>query len=225
MPTELDQKIQALKNLGTLRKQSCYSGYLPISHFHNGKYESEFVSPYTNSAANVDSWIVILLQDWSSENSLARSFDAETAKIGHTLRFPTNRNLKAILETVFSLRLEQIFATNVFPFIKRGSMSSPIPSYDINKAFTDFCFPQIQIVRPKLVVCCGKQVYESAHNYFKMPKGKLQPVGNYFENNGIIYYHQRHTGATATNTSGGLPEAFSNWKKMKETFENSQNGA
>jgi hypothetical protein len=225
MPTELDQKIQALKDLGTLRKRSCYSGYLPISHFHDGKYESQFVSPYTNSAANADSWIVVILQDWSSEVSLARHFDAETAKIGHTPRIPTNRNLKAMLKIVFSLSLEQIFVTNVFPFIKRGLMSSPIPSNDMNKAFSDFCLPQIRIVRPRLVVCCGRQVYESAQNYFKMFREKIQPVGNYFETNGVMYYHQRHTGAIATNTNGGLNTAISNWRKMKETFENRQNGA
>jgi hypothetical protein len=225
MDTDLEQKIQALKDLGTLRKRSCYSGYLPISHFHEGKYESEFVSPYTNSASNASSWIVVLLQDWSSEDSLTRPFDAETAKLGHTPRIPTNRNLKAILEIVFSLSLEQIFATNVFPFIKRGLMNSSIPSRDMNKAFAEFCFPQIKIVEPKLVVCCGKLVYESAHNYFKMSREKTQRVGNYFETNGVMYYHQRHTGATATNTNGGLTTAISNWRNMKETFENRQNGA
>jgi hypothetical protein len=220
---EVDRtKLQSLKNLGSLRQKSCYEGYYSVSDFHNGKYESEFVSPYTNSAGNFNSSIIILLQDWSSEESLALPFDEETAKLGYTPDLTTNHNLIELLKETFDLKLKEVFVTNVFPFIKKGSISSAIPQRDINKAFNEYCRPQIDIVIPKLVICCGKQVFKSALNHFKKPINNLLPVGNHFESDGILYYHQRHTGRIATNSNGGISVAKKNWNEMKNSFYNAE---
>ena len=213
------EKRNRIIALGKKRKNSCYENYFQISHFHEGKYESIYVSPYTNSANNVNSSIVVLLQDWSSENSLLRPFDQKTAKLGYTTDFPTNRNLKDLLKSTFDLNFEDVFITNVFPFIKKGSISSNIPQQDMNRAFTEFCYPQIDIIKPKLVICCGKKVYISALNHFNKSKKNLQAVGNNFHENNIVFYHQRHTGRIATNVSGGIDVAKNNWKEMTSIFK------
>lgn len=220
--TQPDFKIDALKNLGSLRKRNCYFGYYPISYFHHGGYESEFVSPYTNTAGNENSWIMILLQDWSSFDSLSKAFDKEKARLGYTPNLPTNRNLVKLLKSVFDLSIEDVFVTNVFPFVKKGGMSAKIPQQDFNRSFKEFCFPQINIVNPKMVICCGKQVYEACLSNFNKPFKKNYLIGENFMDNDIRYYHQRHTGATATNTNGGIETAIINWIKMREHFKNNK---
>jgi hypothetical protein len=212
---ENETKLKLLKDLGSLRKKSCYQEYFSISDFHDGKYESEFVSPYTNSAQNANSQIVILLQDWSSEERLKGEFREESAKLGYTPKLPTNRNLKRLLFETFNRQLYEVFVTNVFPFIKKGSISSHIPQKDYNKAFSEFCYPQIEIVSPKLVICCGQQVFITVLNHFKKPINNLDPVGNHFESNGFLFYHQRHTGSNGINRNGGILKAIDDWKKMK----------
>jgi uracil-DNA glycosylase len=218
-----EEKIKALTELGTKRKQSCYPPYKELSSFHDGKYETDFVSPYTKTACNVDSWILIILQDWSSEKSLSKKFSQETADLGFTPNLPTNKNLRDIIKDVFLLSVNQIFITNAFPFIKPGWMQQSISQPDIDCNFITFCIPQIHIVKPKLVVCCGKAVYLACLNHFR----KLETssvIGSYIKEDNTFYFHQRHTGATATITNGGLSVAKSNWKAMKDTFTREQNG-
>jgi hypothetical protein len=215
---ETEKKLEQLKRLGALRKASGFMAYYSLSQYHDGRYESEFVSPYTKTAGNVNSHVMILLQDWSSDEKLSQPFDQVTANLGYTPTLPTNRNLITLLNHAFALELSQVFVTNVFPFIKGGNISSRIPQQDINQAFREFCLPQIEIVKPKWVICCGKQVYLAVLDYFNKTSNNLKPVGNYFVTHNGIFYHQRHTGARAINSSGGVTVAKSDWLKMKEIF-------
>src|SRR5258705_9242101 len=100
-------KFIELKKLGLQRKRNCYPGYYQIFQFYNSKYESDFVSPYTKSAGNVNAQIIVLLQDWSSKESLSKPFDPVTAQYGYTPNIPTNINLKKLLQEVFTLRLSE----------------------------------------------------------------------------------------------------------------------
>lgn len=211
------QKLSQLKKLGKIRQNKCYPNYKNIGDFHNKGYESEFVSPYSNTANNVDSPIMILLLDWSSEEKLSGPFDAEAAKLGFTPLLPTNRNLKTLLESTFQLKPEDVFVTNIFPFIKDGGMSSRIPQDDIDKAFKEFCLPQIEIVNPSLVICCGAQVYKAISKSLGV---KTYPkLHDHIKDGKITYYYQRHPGSRGLNPNGGIEEAKLDWKKMKKAIE------
>lgn len=208
-------KVERLKEIGLKRKSSIYEGYYNLSHFHNGQYDSDFVSPYSKSGGNSDSPIIILLQDWSSYESLSKDFDPTTARLGYTPKLQTNKNLQILLTTVFALDIADIFVTNVFPFIKSGCMTANLPIRDINKAFTEFCLPQINIIIPRLIICCGSKVYGSAINHYEKPQKKKYDVNESFSSANMVFCHQRHPGATATNTTGGINMAIENWRIMK----------
>lgn len=111
-------KLAELHTLGNLRKQMAPEGFQSIAEFESGAYDSDFVSPYTKGAGNVDSPIVVLLHDWCSADFLAGPFNEPLARLGRDPKLPTNRNLEALLTSHFGLRLDEIFATNVFPWIK-----------------------------------------------------------------------------------------------------------
>lgn len=142
--SETNTKLSRLKELGLKRQQNCYAGYYSIAEFHNVKYESDFVSPYSKSACNVNSEIFILLQDWLGYDKNSGPFLPNAAKLGHSPNLPTNKNLKVLLTETFGLQLQDVFATNVFPFIKPGKMNAGILKADIFRAFKDFCYPQIR---------------------------------------------------------------------------------
>lgn len=214
----ISNKVERLKAIGLKRKTSVYDGYYNLDHFHSGRYESDYVSPYSKSSGNVDSPIVILLQDWSSYENLAKDFNSEIAQLGYNPKLQTNKNLQILLSNVFALEISDVFVTNVFPFIKGGNMSANIPVKDINRAFSDFCIPQINIILPKLVICCGSKVYGSAINHFGKEKKKKYNVNESFSVAKMIFCHQRHPGATATNTNGGIGVAIKNWQIMKTNF-------
>jgi hypothetical protein len=137
-------KRQSLLRLSRARQRTALHGYGNVADYHGGAYECDWVSPYTKGACNVDADVFVLLQDWASEDLLDGPFDYELHTEGHMANVPTNRNLKRLLNDTFSCDLKNVFATNLFPFIKRESASSYIPrktagprSQDVRPALTD----------------------------------------------------------------------------------------
>jgi restriction system protein len=151
----LTNKRTQLLKLARRRQVTRLPGYKCIGDYHNSAYECDLVSPYTKSAHNVDATVMVLLQDWSCDERLRGPFDSEAQQLGYTPDLPTNRNLKGLLLTHFGLNLWDVYATNVFPFVKSGGMCARIPMSDLENAARDFALPQIRIVKPRIAVCLG----------------------------------------------------------------------
>ena len=150
-----------LRQLAHLRQQTRWPKYGCIGDYHGGKYECEFVSPYTRSANNVNALLMILLQDWASDKVLKESFLQDRVSIGHDPTRQTNHRLKQLLVEHFGFYLKDVYATNVFPFVKRGSMGASIPKSDLARAAREFALPQIEIVKPRIAICLGKAAYNA----------------------------------------------------------------
>lgn len=73
---------------------------------------------------------------------------------GRTRGLRTNKLLASLLGRVFGLALADVYATNAFPFIKRGGMSSALPFVHVVKAVRLFAAAELAIVRPTIVNCC-----------------------------------------------------------------------
>lgn len=190
-------KRAKLLALALLRQKTRWAGHKGIGDYSRGEYECNFVSPFTKSAHNVDADVFIVLQDWSSDDSLRHGLDKETVQLGHTPRLPTNRNLKQLLNRNFGLDLSETYATNLFPFVKMGAMNASIPQSDLVRAATEFAIPQIEIVCPKLVICLGLVTFRAIQRTCKLPLSKdlNTAVNSSFLHNGIRVYCQAHTGA------------------------------
>src|SRR2546423_4086791 len=154
----MDKRAQLLA-LARQRQATRWPGYNCIGDYHGGIYECDFVSPYTKSASNVDADVFVLLQDWSSDVSLSGPFDEDSAKLGYSRHIPTNQNLIRLLGETFGFDLHDTYATNLFPFIKLGGMSSSIPVSNLTRAAREFAIPQINIVSPQLIICLGKEPF------------------------------------------------------------------
>src|SRR6185312_1982768 len=141
--------------LAKLRQRTRYPGYNCIGDYHAGSYESDFVSPYTKTAGAVDAEIMVMLQDWASDEVLSDKLHEPSATLGHDPSLPTNRNLNRLLNKTFGLTLQDIYGTNLFPFVKPGGMSKCIRQVDLNAAARQFALPQVRIVNPKLLICLG----------------------------------------------------------------------
>src|SRR6266568_7164692 len=125
-------KLKELKALGMKRKRSRWPGYKCVGDYHGGRYDSDFVSPYAKTAGNFSSDIMVLLQDWSSDQALRGEFHEDCARDGYG-NIPSNENLIRLLKEHYDLSLKDVYGTNVFPFIKMGSLSSPIRRRDLRR--------------------------------------------------------------------------------------------
>ena len=113
-------KYSRLRALAKQRQRERWPDYKSLSDYPDGIYECDFVSPFTKTAGNVDADVMVLLQDWSSDDELSQGLDENTLRLGYDPTQPTGRNLEQFLNTTFGLSLSDIYGTNVFPFIKRG---------------------------------------------------------------------------------------------------------
>ena len=155
----MNKKASGLLDLGRKRRAERWRRYACIGDFHGGAYECEFVSPYTKSAGNVDANVMVLLQDWASEDVLAGPFLPDRVEHGYDPARGTNRRLKQRLSTHLGLELKDIYATNVFPFVKRGAQNAPVPMRDLVRVAREFALPQIEIVSPILAICLGRAAF------------------------------------------------------------------
>lgn len=222
-------KHQQLLKLGKKRQDAPVPpGYHSIGYYHNGAYESEYVTPYTKSAKNADATLAIMLQDWSSHDSLRDTFDPDVQRLGYTPASPTNVNLIQLLKIHFRLSLSETFATNLFPFIKPGRMTTNIPVGLMSSAAGEFAMPQIQVVRPKLLICLGISVFNTLRRFHglrqiaNLEEGISQP----FLDNHTWYWCQAHTGALGfinREHHGGTGSVACDWAKMAASYKDSFN--
>jgi hypothetical protein len=212
-------KQNLLLALAQKRKTMRWPGYGQIGDYHDGAYECDFVSPYTKSAGNVDAEIFVLLQDWSSDESLSGSLDTDCVRYGLTRTLPTNKRLIELLRSHFGVELEDVYATNLFPFIKKGGMSSSIPMDDLVRAAKEFALPQIRLVRPKLVVCLGLNTFNAIRIACKhSPAQRMdEAIASPFTLDESRIWCQAHTGARGQNNRG-REHVAEDWRKMKMDF-------
>lgn len=105
-------------------------------------------SPYSKGAGNPDARIFVMLQDWASDDYLCSRPAPELKTLGRDSHLPTNRNLESLLRKHFHVGIGDIFATNLFPYIKLGGIDRPIPQVDLVCAARFFGVPQIRKLLP-----------------------------------------------------------------------------
>jgi hypothetical protein len=210
-------KERLLRKLARKRQRSKWPGYKGIGDYPNSNYECPYVSPYTKSAGNVDADIMVLLQDWSSDNALKAGLPEEDIKLGYSPSLPTNKRLISLLDTQFGVSLMDVYATNLFPFIKPEHLGTTIPRLDYIRAAREFALPQITIVRPKLVICLGQATFnalreECGYEPFKLMK---DAIASPFDLAETRVWCQAHTGRRGQNNRGRM-RVLNDWKRMKE---------
>jgi restriction system protein len=215
-------KHDRLLELARRRQMTRWTGYKCIGDYHGGAYECDFVSPYTKAARNVNSELMVLLQDWSSDDVLNGPYLPEGRNLGHDSSRVTNRRLRKLLWQHFRLELEQVYATNVFPFIKAGPMKAAIPRRDLERAAREFALPQIRIVGPRLAVCLGKSAFNAvAVAAGGRPAGSLaDAIARPFEIGRTQVRCQAHTGQQGTNyrNQNVVDQVTRDWALMASAY-------
>ncbi|RJX75678.1 hypothetical protein DZ860_03100 [Vibrio sinensis] len=154
-------KYKLLYELTQKRKQNTPENAYSIADFFCGAYECDWVSPYTKSASNLNSEVMIILQDWASKDYLCRGFKPELVSLGLDPKLPTSRQLNTLLSHHFNLTLKETFATNLYPFIKQGTLSAAMTWRSLLDCAKQYALPQIEIINPKVTICLGLNVFNA----------------------------------------------------------------
>lgn len=147
--------------LAAQRVASAPSGYKQPEDF--GYDFRDWVSPYTKGACKRGG-IALVLQDWASEDGLLQNPHPQIPDLGRNPSIRTNDVLQAVLKRVFGLHLSDVYATNVFPFVKPGGMSSPVPQRLVNSTALQFTARELQFASPSIVLALGVVAHVALQN-------------------------------------------------------------
>lgn len=214
-------KKDLLLNLAKLRQSKVYDGYNPISNYANGGYECDYVSPYSKSAHNINAEVMVILQDWSSDENLQGDACEELNRLGYTPSVRTNINLKNLLEKHLKLDLKDTYATNLFPYIKKGGMSAHISPKDMKKAAVEFTLPMLKIIKPKIAIALGMQTFNSLRQSINLNKvyNMTEAVSSSFMYENTRIYFQAHPSQQSQNKRGNL-NIVNDWNEMAMYLNN-----
>jgi restriction system protein len=226
MTSTSSKKADRLTALAQLRRHpdagTCRDGYSRdyrrIEEFHDGYYDQhDWVSPWSLPACNVDSDLMIVGQDWASEDFLQKDPDPKIRQFGHDPALATNRNLKRLLHEAFGRRFEDTFATNAFVFAKPGGMNSRLPVADLILSATRYALKEVEIVRPRMVICLGIGTFNAIRAALNLRPLKLEAID--YTRPAVTYCGSEvhgvpHVGARGLSATGGYGRSLEIWKTL-----------
>jgi hypothetical protein len=236
-------KKSALLELARRRQTDTVDGYsCKYFHFRDFDCECDHVVPWTISACNVDADLMLIAQDWASQDFLNRLTEVQRQAqraLGQFPNLPTNKKIKDLLAKHMSLSFCETYATNAFAFVKPGKMDARIPVRDLVRSAAAYALPQIAIVRPKMVLCLGSASFNAVRhaiaNYGPKPLGdtkpKWMPLADawrieepyHTEYLGIPVFGVAHPGANGTRASGGPAVTTPRWHALGSFFRVARN--
>ena len=218
-----EQKHEALLQLAMRRQIDRLPPHNCLADFHHAYYECDHVSPWSISACNIDAELMLIGQDWASSHILEQEPDEGRRRMGQDWSSPTNTNLRRLLEHM-GHRFSDTYATNVFPFIKKGSKSAPIPFRDLVRCARTYALPQIKIVCPRMAICLGKRTFDAIRRAAGL--GRLEwsearsPKLAHTRFGSVEIYGLPHPSPLGMTNAGGMDSVTCSWKLLADHLEN-----
>lgn len=225
----MTEKLAALRALVQQRRSRAagstlggYSrDYKKLGDFHDGAYDfDDHVVPYSKSAFNLTADVMILAQDWASEDFLSKCFNRVQAELGHDPSLQTNIRLFYLLEKFLDLSFADTYATDAFVFAKPGGMSAGISSRDFRLSTIEYALPQIQIIQPKLLICIGGKAFNALRAINNLPALPLKTPfpDQYFTIGPSTVVGVHHTGGLGMSQLGGQIAQEQQWKQLADFY-------
>ncbi|TPN53904.1 hypothetical protein [Mesorhizobium sp. B1-1-7] len=219
------RKIAQIRELVRKRREpsagSPLSGYTvpysKIGDFHGSAFDfDDHVVPWSKTASNLSPRIMLIAQDWASEDFLSGEFDQDQFEFGYTPSLPSNQNLFRLLREHLHTTFEETFATDAFVFIKPGNMTETINIRDMRRSAFEYALPQIEIIKPRVVLCIGS----SAYNAIRFSQGcRYASIASSLGEaplrvGSIPVFGVHHTGGLATLFAGGPEAQDRQWARL-----------
>ncbi len=154
-------------DLATERVNARWPGYRQPEEF--GYDFRDWVSPYTKGAHRLHG-IALVLQDWSSADSLSGGPDPGIQIHGREVGRRTNRILDELLSRVLHLSLADVYGFSVH---QARRISSRVLGKDVTAAVQQFTRRELEIANPTMILALGRVPYPALHRIgidcYKLP--------------------------------------------------------
>jgi uracil-DNA glycosylase len=187
-----DQKREAMR--GLVRRRRTRPPWLPAGWFLlrdvlNGRFdEDDHVVPWSRTC-DLDAEIMLIAQDWDSFDKISEREEYHLRQIeqaGRDIGLTTNWRIDDFLLRYFNLRYHQVFATDLFPFIK-PTTNSKFGKGWLSQCARDYAIPQIDIIGPRMVICLGNDAYSTIKDELEQ-QGLIEERRLFYHPRGPLFY-------------------------------------
>ena len=185
--------------------------------------DSDQIGPWTRWQGDLDADIMVVGQDWGDVTSfkLQSGVDNDSR---------TNRMIRELLAYVgikvsappASSRESKVFVTNSVLCLKDGDCQSPVSRHWYINCGPNFLRPQIEIVRPKVVVAMGEWAYRTIMQAFGLVPirfreavGSADPVVLF---TGTLLVPVYHCSPRILNTHRKREVQFMDWRRVQRAL-------
>jgi DNA polymerase len=184
-----------------------------------GQFDSRQIGPWTTWQNRLDASVMVVGQDFSDVSYFVRWHGRDQPNNA------TNRNLVALLHSV-GVEIDlpeslggrnETFFTNAILCLKTGGMQARVRPEWFANCGQRFLRPQIELVRPKVVVCLGQRALDAVLAAFGLPQQRLRdavtsPGTPVLEQTLVIAVY--HCGARVTRLTRSHDRQLEDWKRV-----------
>ena len=204
------------------------AGLTNPSTFHEGKFDSAQIGPWSRWQGNLNAAVMIVGQDWGDENYFKDNAGQEK---------PNNRTNETLRELLASVGLHiglpsqesagngLLFFTNAILCLKKGGMQGKVNKEWFSNCGTRFLKLTIEIVQPRILITLGERAYHAVADSFDLQRLPFrsaveQPHGINLPNCPTTLYPVYHCGARILNTHRKIHQQKQDWIKVERLPEN-----
>lgn len=188
------------------------------------KWDSHHIGPWTRWLGDLNARVMVVGQDWGSRSLFEKQGGLDLPSNA------TNRRLRELLALV-GVEVPDVadeppstgvFLTNAVLCLKGGGSQSVVAAEWFTNCGTSFLRPQIELVRPRVVVTLGERAYEALMNAFGLQRRKFREA---VESPGIalatgttavaVY----HCGRRVRNKDRRDPEQEHDWVRVRRALD------
>jgi len=203
-----------------LARKSCNvcSGLTNPARCAKGAFDSSEIGPWTRWQGNLNANLMVVAQDWGDVAAFQKQdgIDWDNSE--------TNRVLRDLLAAIgFNIDLPSsstgrglLFFTNAILCLKRGGAQAAVKTQWFRNCGAQFLKPQIEIVKPRVVICLGQRAYDAVlRAYSRKPLPFREAVDGHQPTilpNNVAAFAVYHCGRRIRNMYRTMDEQKRDWQ-------------
>jgi uracil-DNA glycosylase family 4 len=219
-------KVLAYSALVDARKQ-CHlcDGLENPAVLEDGQFDSPHIGPWTAWLGDLNAPIMVVGQEWGDRTAFVTQRGIDSAQS------PTNIMLRELLRSIGvdvplvgeSPQNRGVYITNAALCLKGEGCQGPVRPIWFRQCGAAFLRPQVELVRPRVVVTLGQQAYSgllTAYGLAFPPRYRDSVEGpGVFLPSGVRVFAVYHCGRRILNTHRSREQQFRDWQRIRKALD------
>lgn len=194
-------------------------GLVNASVLRDGEFDSSEIGPWTRWLGDLGARVLVVGQDWGDQRAFEKLEGVNDPSA-------TNKMLRRLLASVgvevpdvgIARGPSGVFLTNAVLCFKDQGCQGPVRPEWFRECGTRFLRPQIELIKPRVVVCLGERAYAAVLSAYGLPaytswraavEGPGVPLAG-----GSIAFAVYHCGRRILNTHRKEKAQFKDWRRV-----------